>query len=111
VQSIFYMPNGAGLRLTTAKFFSPRGHNFSEVGVRPDVAVSSGEEYEALKPPVDGQDAVDGNSTGGGPTARALLGHKSNRIRPSLRDVPGPDDHDMRKALDILSHQVQLTGR
>ncbi len=30
VQSIFYMPNGAGLRLTTAKFFSPRGHNFTE---------------------------------------------------------------------------------
>jgi carboxyl-terminal processing protease len=111
VQSIFYMPNGAGLRLTTAKFFSPRGHNFSEVGVRPDVAVSSDEEYVALKPPADGQDAVDTNSRGGGPTARAPLGGKANRIRPSLRDVPGPDDHDMRKALDILSHQVQLTGR
>jgi carboxyl-terminal processing protease len=111
VQSIFYMPNGAGLRLTTAKFFSPRGHNFSEVGVRPDVAVSSDEEYVALKPPADGQDAVDTNSSGGGPTARAPLGQKANRIRPSLRDVPGPDDHDMRKALDILSHQVQLTGR
>ena len=111
VQSIFYMPNGAGLRLTTAKFFSPRGHNFSEVGVRPDVAVSSDDEYVALKPPADGQDAVDNNGSGGGPTARAPRGYKANRIRPSLRDVPGPDDHDMRKALDILSHQVQLTGR
>ncbi len=111
VQSIFYMPNGAGLRLTTAKFFSPRGHNFSEVGVRPDVAVSSNDDYVALKPPVDGQDAVDGNGSVGGPTARAPLGGKGIHIRPSLRDVPGPEDHDMRKAVDILSHQVQLTGR
>jgi hypothetical protein len=33
------------------------------------------------------------------------------RIRPSLREVPGPDDQDMRKALDVLTHQAQLTGR
>jgi carboxyl-terminal processing protease len=110
VQSIFYMPNGAGLRLTTAKFFSPRGHNFSEIGVRPDVAVRSVEneyEVEALKPPVDGQSAVAGD----GPTARASVRHKASRVRPSLRDVPGPEDQDMQKALDVLSHQVQLTGR
>ena len=110
VQSIFYMPNGAGLRLTTAKFFSPRGHNFSEIGVRPDVAVSSDEgQVMVLKPPADGQLAVDPNSDG--PTARAPGGQRANRIRPSLRDVPGPDDRDMRQALEVLRRQVQLTGR
>lgn len=111
VQSIFYMPNGAGLRLTTAKFFSPKGHNFSEIGVRPDVAVSVDDEKQvvALKPPVDGQSAVAPN--GDGPTARAPAQLKVTRIRPSLRDVPGPADHDMRKALEVLSHQAQLTGR
>jgi carboxyl-terminal processing protease len=108
VQSIFYMPNGAGLRLTTAKFFSPRGHNFSEIGVRPDVAVSTEDgQVVALKPPVPGESAV---PTGDEPTARASLRQKVNKIRPSLRDVPGPDDQDMRKALEVL-HQVQLTGR
>jgi carboxyl-terminal processing protease len=109
VQSIFYMPNGAGLRLTTAKFFSPRGHNFSEIGVRPDVAVSSDEDhYVALMPPKDGQSAV---PAGDGPTARAPASRKVHRIRPSLRDVPGPEDRDMRKALEVLSRQVQLSGR
>jgi carboxyl-terminal processing protease len=109
VQSIFYMPNGAGLRLTTAKFFSPKGHNFSEIGVRPDVAVSTNDEgYEALMPPKDGQSALPTN--GDGPTARALGRRKATRIRPSLRDVPGPEDHDMRKALEVLS-RAQLTGR
>jgi carboxyl-terminal processing protease len=110
VQSIFYMPNGAGLRLTTAKFFSPKGHNFSEIGVRPDVAVSTNDGgYAALMPPKDGQSALPTN--GDGPTARAPAGLKATRIRPSLRDVPGPEDHDMRKALEVLSRQAQLTGR
>jgi carboxyl-terminal processing protease len=110
VQSIFYMPNGAGLRLTTAKFFSPKGHNFSEIGVRPDVAVSADDEKHVvtLKPPVEGQSAVAPN--GDGPTARANVPRKATRIRPSLRDVPGPEDHDMRKALEVLS-RAQLTGR
>jgi carboxyl-terminal processing protease len=110
VQSIFYMPNGAGLRLTTAKFFSPHGHNFSEIGVRPDVPVSADDDqYVALKPPVDGQSAVAPH--GEGPTASAPLRHKAMRIRPSLREVPGSEDLDMRKALDVLTHQGQLTGR
>jgi C-terminal peptidase prc len=110
VQSIFYMPNGAGLRLTTAKFFSPLGHNFSEIGVRPDVAVSTEDHrYEAAMPPKDGTNAVETN--GEGPTARATVPHKASRIRPSLRDVPGPEDQDMRRALEVLSRQVQLTGR
>ena len=30
VQSIYHMPDGAGLRLTTAKFYSPFGHNLHE---------------------------------------------------------------------------------
>lgn len=39
VQSIFPIHGSAGLRLTTAKFYSPAGHNYSKVGVRPDVVV------------------------------------------------------------------------
>jgi carboxyl-terminal processing protease len=110
VQSIFYMPGGAGLRLTTAKFFSPRGHNFSEIGVRPDVTVpGADEQYTALKPPIDVPNAAPQN--GDGPTARAPERHKAHRVRPSLREVPGADDQDMQKALDVLNHQVQLTGR
>lgn len=39
VQSILPLRNGTGLRLTTARFFSPRGKNLSKVGVRPHVSV------------------------------------------------------------------------
>ncbi|MGL4512503.1 MAG: S41 family peptidase [Lacipirellulaceae bacterium] len=40
VQGIFPMAlGGAGIRLTTAKFYSPNGHPISEVGVNPDIVV------------------------------------------------------------------------
>jgi C-terminal processing protease CtpA/Prc len=38
VQGIFPLgKNGAGARLTTARFFSPLGHPISNVGITPDV--------------------------------------------------------------------------
>jgi carboxyl-terminal processing protease len=40
VQGIFALgTNGAGARLTTARFFSPLGHPISNVGITPDVDV------------------------------------------------------------------------
>lgn len=42
VQGIFPLNfAGAGIRLTTAKFYSPLGRGYSRVGVEPDVAVES----------------------------------------------------------------------
>jgi len=34
---------GAGLRLTTAKFYSPKGQPISNIGVKPDVVVHQAE--------------------------------------------------------------------
>jgi carboxyl-terminal processing protease len=39
VQSIMHMPGGTGLKLTTAKFYSPSDKNYSGVGLEPDVSV------------------------------------------------------------------------
>jgi carboxyl-terminal processing protease len=42
VQGIFPLDvGGMGMRLTTAKFFSPQGHSYSNVGVDPDVLVQT----------------------------------------------------------------------
>jgi carboxyl-terminal processing protease len=40
VQTIYPVAWTTGLRLTTAKFYSPNGHNWSNVGVEPDVSVA-----------------------------------------------------------------------
>jgi carboxyl-terminal processing protease len=59
VQGIFPLSvGGAGVRLTTAKFYSPLGSAFSHVGVDPDVKV------EVAAKPIDGHVAIP-VSTGG----------------------------------------------
>ena len=45
VQSIFHVGRETGLRLTTAKFYSPAGLNHSKVGVEPDVLVEEAIEH------------------------------------------------------------------
>jgi carboxyl-terminal processing protease len=53
VQGIFPLSSGgAGVRLTTAKFYSPAGHPFSRIGVEPDIKVQT-----AAKP-IDGPVAI-----------------------------------------------------
>lgn len=49
VQSIYPARNGTGLRLTTAKFYSPDGHSHSKIGVKPDVVIELDED-DALPP-------------------------------------------------------------
>ncbi len=39
VQSIIHLPGGTGLKLTTAKFFSPNHQNYAGIGINPHIAV------------------------------------------------------------------------
>jgi carboxyl-terminal processing protease len=41
VQSILELPNGAGMRLTTARYYTPSGHSIQADGVHPDVSLES----------------------------------------------------------------------
>ena len=59
VQGIFPLTAaGAGVRLTTAKFYSPSGKPISKVGVQPDVLVRRAAKPVAGQPPVAGEDEV-----------------------------------------------------
>ncbi len=48
VQSIFPLAVASGLRLTTARFYSPAGHNHSKVGVRPDIVVDRAKDKDGI---------------------------------------------------------------
>lgn len=41
VQSIFNLPGGAGLRLTTMRYYTPSGHAIQARGIEPDVVVQA----------------------------------------------------------------------
>jgi len=48
VQSIFDARYSTAIRLTTAKFYSPHGNNWSKIGLQPDVIVQNGSENHVL---------------------------------------------------------------
>ncbi|MFO0677612.1 MAG: S41 family peptidase [Polyangiaceae bacterium] len=50
VQTILELPDGAGMRLTTARYYTPKGHAIQADGVQPDVLVLTGyTDAETLK--------------------------------------------------------------
>jgi carboxyl-terminal processing protease len=60
VQGIFPLDEtNAGMRLTTAKFYSPKGHPFSGIGVEPDVPLqrirNPQRDAHVVAKPIDGQ--------------------------------------------------------
>ncbi len=46
VQSIYDLRTGGGVRLTTAKFYSPNGDTLGKIGVKPDVEVAVTKGYQ-----------------------------------------------------------------
>ena len=52
VQTIFPLPDGSGLRLTTARYFTPSGRSIQAKGITPDIIVKpSTSEEEKIAPP------------------------------------------------------------
>jgi carboxyl-terminal processing protease len=50
VQTVYPLDDGAGLRLTTALYYTPAGRSIQEVGITPDIAVAGTEAAEAGGP-------------------------------------------------------------
>jgi len=53
VQTVFPLDGGGGLRLTTAKYYTPNGRSIQNVGITPDIEVK----LQAVKEPKDGDAA------------------------------------------------------
>ena len=51
VQTVFPREDGGGIRLTTAKYYTPRGRSIQNVGITPDVEVA----LPTVKEPKDGE--------------------------------------------------------
>jgi carboxyl-terminal processing protease len=49
VQSIIDLPGGAGLRLTTRRYYTPDGHAIQAQGIRPDFSVSPGTTADVVR--------------------------------------------------------------
>ena len=83
IQGIFPLDSaGVGMRLTTAKFFSPKGLPYSGVGVEPDLAV------QTVARPVDGVVAPPAADAPDAPLAAATEAARSLTPRQATKPAP-----------------------
>jgi carboxyl-terminal processing protease len=93
VQTIIELEDGAGLKITVARYFTPRHRSIQELGITPDVVVA---------------DAAPPLREDGGPAERDLKRHLRNEGRLDGADRPAApasgagNDYQLRTALDYL---------
>ncbi len=55
VQSVFPLPDGAALKVTTARYVTPRGRNLNRTGITPDIVVAEPADAKRGDPTADPQ--------------------------------------------------------
>jgi carboxyl-terminal processing protease len=73
VQSILPLPNGAGLKLTTARYYTPSGHAIQADGIHPDVVIDTGTRAPTETPKVVRERDLPGHLTPEGPQGGAPI--------------------------------------
>jgi carboxyl-terminal processing protease len=93
VQTIFDLPNGAGLRLTTMRYYTPSGRSIQAQGIRPDIMIRAGEGDAKV---VVRESDLDGHLPAEGPVSdrpQTVLTDSAKRA-PDERDGPRPEVPD-----------------
>ncbi len=109
VQTILELPGGAGLKLTTARYFTPSGRAIQAAGVTPDVAIATKTPWPLIKerdlegylPAVPGERAVvsaaiEPTAIGDASVPRVL------RAKELPRDPRKGEDETLRAAFEAL---------
>lgn len=102
VQSLVPMSDGSGLRLTTAKYYTPNGTSIQSIGIAPDIVVkleASKDNKDVKELPVMRERDLD----------RHLLNEKGEPLKKDKEDeekavfeVEEKDDTQLIRAIDIL---------
>ncbi len=95
VQTILPLSDGSGLRLTTAKYYTPQGRSIQSTGITPDIVVKPAEP--------DAKDAKEGQTGKEGGAAAPQSGNGASVGGPVVGGEPSvQDDPQLKKAVDLL---------
>ncbi len=110
VQTILPLGDGSGLRLTTAKYYTPKGRSIQSTGITPDIVVKLQPPAVAKAGDKDGKESepktAKGATTGkdSAPKPAEDSAHKNGAV--SLGDAGGEisvdDDVQLQKAVELL---------
>ena len=96
VQTVIPLSDGAGLRLTTAKYYTPKGTSIQNTGITPDIIVKLAAKNGAKEHPVFREKDL----------ARHLINEQSD-VKPEEEEtapleIDEKDDIQLQRAIDIL---------
>jgi carboxyl-terminal processing protease len=101
VQTIIPLKDGSGLRLTTARYYTPNGRSIQAKGIVPDIIVKpSGpeEEKEALTPKFPAEKDLERHLTD---VEKAVSKEKEKSKKEEVKEKK-PVDHQLERALEFL---------
>ena len=102
VQTILPLSDGSGLRLTTAKYYTPKGKSIHSIGVQPDIIIDPKAIQVAKKKAAgaekDGKNSQ--NSTTKAPTTKSK--EPSTPDDPNAPQPVPPEDVQLLKAVEML---------
>lgn len=91
VQSLIPLSDGSALKLTTAKYYTPKGKSIHAVGIMPDIVVKL-ETKNAKEVPVIREKELE----------QHLKGEKVEPQEKAPQEVDEKDDNQLQRAVDIL---------
>jgi carboxyl-terminal processing protease len=96
VQTVFPLEGGAGLRLTTALYYTPRGRSIQEAGISPDIVVEATTASEATEGPT----LPPGRELEGGAPEEGAAPQAATGARDS--EAAAESDVQLDRALEVL---------
>ncbi len=102
VQTVIPLEDGSGLRLTTAKYYTPKGRSIQNTGIDPDIEVAQAKvtpmqaPKEAHPKEADLQNHLDNEQ------AKEPSKEPSKESTKDLEEPPEKEDYQLQRAVDIL---------
>jgi carboxyl-terminal processing protease len=102
VQTVIPLSDGSGLRLTTAKYFTPKGRSIHGTGIMPDILVEP-MKLEAKAPAPSDQQGKEQAVPGKSPREQKIGEQEGDGIEIGRRDIVDlPKDIQLQRAVEIL---------
>jgi len=98
VQTILPLSDGSALRLTTAKYYTPKGRSIADVGVRPDIIVEEEHGADASKK----KDSPKGEDQKAAPVPQVTEENTPPAVKGERPVAEEEKDIPLKKAVDLL---------
>ena len=102
VQTILPLSDGSGLRLTTAKYYTPKDKSIHSIGVQPDIIIDPKAIQAANKDTAEGKKGEKGSNSTTAKTSKDEPKEPTTPADPNTPQPVPPEDVQLLKAVEML---------